>query len=184
MNGPAAAPGRDRERVVLARRAAELSRPIQTKTDDDVLELLLVTVGAEQVALPLGHLREVLPASSVTRVPGANGTLTGLLGGHGDPLPVASLASLLGLGTRARPIDQWVVVLDDRSAPLGLLADSADDVVAVSASSLSAAPDSAGLVKGLAPGGVLVLDPTVVLGDGRLFLSLPRPMEEAPWDEA
>jgi chemotaxis signal transduction protein len=89
----------------------------------------------------------------------------------------------------SRPVDeQWVAVLADADAPVGLLADAAEDIVEVPAGELSTAPEAGGLVAAVAPGGVLVLDGAALLRDPRLSLSpsesRPDPTQEPSWHDA
>lgn len=176
-------PSRD-DTALLDARAAELARPLQDESDAQQIEMLVLNVGDRQVAVPVEHLSEVRPPSRLTRVPAAGGALVGLLGGHSGTLAVASLAQLLGLVPQVAPDEQWVAVLHDGAAPLGLLADSAEGVLRVSERDLTPLPDVGGLVMAGAPGGTLVLDPAAVLTDARVFFTPPRPMEELPWDDA
>lgn len=170
--------------ALLAARAAELARPLDEHRGDETLDLLVVAVGSQQVALTLADVREVRPPGPVAQVPGSHGALAGVVGGHGDALVVAALADLLGLAATLPAHEQWVVVLHHRLAPLGLLADTALDIVTVGRGELSAPTDPGGLTSALLPGGAVVLDTAVLLRDPRLSLTPPDPTEEPPWHEA
>jgi chemotaxis signal transduction protein len=168
---------------VLAARAAELARPLaEDAAEQQVLDVLLLSIGEQQVAVPLDALQGVRAPQPLTAVPGASGVLAGVIGGRGDAVAVASLAALLGLAASSPPDQQWVVVLDD-AAPLGLLADTADEIVRLHSSDLTVS-DDATLVAALAAGGILVLDPAAVLRDPRLFLHQTDATEEPTWHEA
>lgn len=174
----------DDPRLLLEARAAELARPVTEESDSGSLEMLVVSVSGRQVGIPVEHLREVRTPGHVTRVPGSNGVLIGLVGGYGGALAAASLARMLGLPSAVRPDEQWVAVLDDRSSPLGLFVDTADGLLTVAAADLSRQPESGGLVMARAPGGTLVLDPAAVLSDSSAFCTPPRPRKGVPWDDA
>jgi purine-binding chemotaxis protein CheW len=163
---------------VLSSRAAALARPLEESDTGEVLELVVLLVGDRRVALPVASLREVRPPGPVARIPGAHGALAGVVAGHGEALAVADLAAVLRQPARAAPDTQWLAVLAHPTAPLGLLVDSADDVVALPARELSSAPEPGGTVLGVAPDGLLVLDPAALLDDPRLFLSSPDTSEE------
>lgn len=169
--------------AVLAVRAAELARPLDGEQETDTLELLLVTAGAQQVAIPVQDVREVRPPGPVAQVPGSTGALVGVVGGHGEPLAVASLTALLGLPLTLLAAEQWLLVLDHPRAPLGLLADAALDVVRVGQAELSAPTDPGGLTRALLPGGAVVLDTVALLRDPRLSIPVPDQTEESPWPE-
>lgn len=171
--------------AVLAARAADLARPLEQEHATDSVDVLLATVGGQQVALAVGSLREVRPPTPLAPVPGTSAVLVGIASGHAEALVVASLAALLGLSSAVASTEQWVVVLDDPTAPVGLLVDTADDVVSLDRQDLSPPPESSAVIAALARGGVLLLDIHALLGDPRLFLTArPDPMEVISWQDA
>jgi purine-binding chemotaxis protein CheW len=179
-----AQPAVDVELGLLARRARDLARPLDDQQDRSNLDLLLVAVGEQQVALAVEDVRGVRPPGAVSHVPGGQGALVGLAGGHGDALAVAALSHLLALpGTRPAH-EQWVVVLEHPSAPLGLLVDAALDIVSVHETELRPPSDPGVLIRALLPQGALVLDTPALLRDPRLSLRATDPAEETPWPHA
>lgn len=169
--------------AVLAARAVELARALDAQQEASTLDLLLVTAGAQQVAIPVQDVREVRPPGPVAQVPGSTGALVGVVGGHGDPLAVASLTALLGLPLTVPAAEQWLLVVDHPTAPLGLLADAALDVVTVAHEELRSPTDRGGLTRALLPEGTVVLDTGALLRDPRLSIPLPDQTEESPWSE-
>lgn len=169
---------------LLARRARELARPLDDQQDRSTLDLLLVAVGEQQVALAVQDVREVRPPGTVSQVPGGEGPLVGLAGGHGDALAVAALSHLLALPDTGPADEQWVVVLDHSTAPLGLLVDAAVDIVTVEQTELRPPSEPGVLIRALLPQGALVLDTSALLRDPRLSLRPPDPTEEPLWPHA
>lgn len=169
------------EQDLLLARAVELARPLADDSDGRTVDLLVLRVGDQRVAVPLEDVCEVRPPSPLARVPGCNDVLLGLVGGHGDALAVAALGRLLAIPGAAPPDRQWVAVLTHPTAPLGLLADTADDIVMVGRDELSAPPDSHALVHALAPDGTVVLDIVALLRDPRLSLHAHHPTKEHSW---
>lgn len=171
--------------ALLTARAADLARPLQHRRTGTSLELLLATLGDQRVALPAQALREVRPPTPLAPVPGTSEVLLGIAAGHAQALAVASLAALLGVASAAPSTVQWLLVLDDATAPVGLLVDSVDDVVSVDGQGLGPPPEGSALIAGLAPDGALVLDIPALLGDARLFLDArPEPTEADSWHHA
>lgn len=167
-----------REAATLHARAVELARPLDDDAQDGRLALLVLEVGGQQVALPVADLREVRPPSPVTPVPGGSSVLAGLVGGRGAGLAAVSLAALLGRSAAVALDEQWVAVLDHPTAPLGLLADAAVDIVTVDSSTLSLPTGAGELVTALLPGGALLLDAAALLRDPRLSLDPLDPTKE------
>jgi chemotaxis signal transduction protein len=166
---------------LLASRAVELAEPLEDEADAGTIDLLVLAVGDQQVAVRLQDVRAVRPPGPVTLVPRTGEALAGVVGGYGEVLPVAGLGALLGLAPALPPEQQWVVALDDPAAPLGVLADAAVDIIAVRPEDLSQPSDSASLVAALLPDGTVVLDAAGLLSDPRVSFPPPDPTEEPSW---
>lgn len=71
-------------------------------TDDDeapgVTTYVLVEVGGTSYCLDVGHVHGVVPKGPVTRVPGADSTIRGVINVRGRVLPLGDLAVVLGSG--------------------------------------------------------------------------------------
>lgn len=83
-------------------------------------------VSGEVYGLPVRYVTEVAETGSLTAVPGAPGHLLGVRNLRGSVVPVASLASLLGLAPSAAP--ERLVVCEHRAVRLGLAVDAVADV--------------------------------------------------------
>ena len=176
MRAPQAA--RPADDVVLAERARALARPPEEAVPDDTVDLLVLTVGGQAVAVPVRDVSEVRPPGPLAEIPGSNGVLTGLAGHHGDVLAVASLAALLGLVAAVPEQEQWVAVLHHPTAPLGLLADAAVDIVPATRAEMTSPSEPDGLVAAVLPDGTVVLRTDALLRDPRLMLTPNHPTEE------
>ncbi len=124
---------------------------------------LLVRVGEQICAVPVGAVRRVVRALTVHPLPGARAELAGLAEFAGEPLPVLDLGRLIGAPIGPHPLFPVTVVVWSRTADgreaIGLAADEALEVVDLSASSWLPA---AGFLVGEALVGdqvVRVLDP-------------------------
>jgi chemotaxis signal transduction protein len=166
---------------LLASRAAALARPLDDEADVGTIDLLVLALGDQQVAVRLQDVRAVRPPGPVTLVPQTGTALAGVVGGYGEVLPVAGLGGLLGLTPGLPPDQQWVLVLHDPAAPLGLLTDAAVDILTIRPADLIAPADSAALVAAVLPDGTVVLDGPAVLSDPRVSFRPPYPTEEPSW---
>lgn len=184
MTAPTAATSGARAESRLDARAGELARPDDDGLGGHPIDVLLVTVGGQLIGLPVDALREVRPPTTFAPVPGAGTVLVGVIAGHGEALPVASLSTLLGLTPAPPSIQQWVVVLDDTAAAVGLLVDTANDIVSLDSEGLSPPPRDSVLIAAVAHDGVLVLDAAALLADPRLFHAAQRDSTEVSWHDA
>ncbi len=144
--------------------AKETASPAERRTGH-----LLVRVGEQICALPVGAVRRVVRALSVHPLPGARPELAGLAEFAGEPLPVLDLARLINAPIGPHPLFPVTVVVWSRTADgreaIGLAADEALEVVDLSGASLL---PTAGFLVGealVADQLVRVLDPDR-LGDG------------------
>jgi purine-binding chemotaxis protein CheW len=132
-----------------------------------VSRVLVVRVGAERVAVPIGAVREVLDAPEVWPVPLAPSAVCGQVAVRGQHVPVLDLAVLLGI-PREAPGAPVVLVMGD-----GAYALAVDDAVdfwdpgASAARPLPAGADQRAPLRGLLQEGTqvaLVVDETVLMG--------------------
>jgi chemotaxis signal transduction protein len=150
---------------VLEARARALAQPPSAPADD-AGELLVFTVGDTRLGVPLDRVREVLPPGPTTLLPGGPHALAGVRVVHGQLVVVANPGPVLGVEERRPPSSRFAVVLEDRWAPVGLLADAIDGVVREDPAARPAG--GAGFVESVTAEGVLVLDVDALLADPRL----------------
>lgn len=99
------------------------------------LRLLLFRCGGQVFAVEAGAVREIVPASPPTRIPGAPGAVRGLINVRGILVTVVDAAGAVGLA--ASPSGAGTVILVERkSRPVGLLVEEVLDLVTVPPSSL------------------------------------------------
>jgi chemotaxis signal transduction protein len=85
--------------AVFERRARELARQLDDHAPRRLhARVLVVTCGRERYGLPAENLREVVPATKPTALPGLPAWLPGVVAIHGAPICVVDLPELLGVG--------------------------------------------------------------------------------------
>jgi purine-binding chemotaxis protein CheW len=92
------------------------------------LRLLLFRCGGQVLAVEAGAVREILPASPPTRLPGADAAVQGLVNVRGTLVPVVDAAAAAGLG---RGTGGTVILVERRGRPVGLAVDEVLDLVTV-----------------------------------------------------
>jgi chemotaxis signal transduction protein len=98
--------------------------------DQSALRLVLFRLGSLVCAAPATGVREVIPAGSPTRIPGASRGVSGLLNLRGTLLTVVSGSRVIGLeGPELSP--ESVLVLDRGGRAVGLAVDEVLDLVEV-----------------------------------------------------
>jgi chemotaxis signal transduction protein len=151
-------------RAILAARARRLARPVADETGNalDAMDLLLVRVGDEQLAVPLASIVAVARPGHIARLPRAVAPVFGVTAWRGRPLTVLSVAA-----AQAAASDQTrlVVLGTGARAALALVVDAVDDVRRVLHAELGPPGPGPrhGYALGVTPDGLLVLSGDALL---------------------
>lgn len=151
-------------RELLARRARQLARPLADGNDaiDDPLDLLIVEVASEHLAIPLESIVAIARAGSTTPLPRAVAPVFGVTAWRGRPLTVLTLAP----GAPASDAEARLIVLGSGSrAALAIAADAVHDVTRIARGSLGPVGPGprAHYALGVSPDGILVVDGNALL---------------------
>ena len=133
---------------------------------------VLFRVGEADYVLPAADVIQMESFSGATEVPGCAPHVAGLVQIRGRVIPVIDLRMRFGLAPLARTLDSRVIVVADGSRHVGLLADSARQVVRIEADAFQAPPEvireqSRGFVNSIARAGtgvVMRIDFAKVIG--------------------
>ena len=99
---------------------------------DTALHFLTFRIGDRQLAFPLEKVERVIRMAALVPVPEAPEWISGLLNLHGRVMPVISLRKRLGLSHREAHPDFRILVMQTQDRKLGVMAESVEEVVAVS----------------------------------------------------
>jgi len=134
---------------------------------------VLFRVGDTNYVLPAGDVLQMESYEGATAVPGTAGYVAGLVQVRGRVVPVVDLRARFGLPPVAPTIDTRVVVVQSAERTVGLLVDSAREVVELEAGALKPPPaviasGGHGFVKAVAQTGkrlVMLIDFAKVIGE-------------------
>jgi purine-binding chemotaxis protein CheW len=168
----------DRLQQVLEERARLLARPAVDHAGEDVVELVVLTVGAERYGIDVRLVREVRPLAGLAPVPGTPGVWAGLVNLRGSLCPVLSLRHYLQVaapGGEAVAAGPGVLAVVTVPFPAALLVDAAAEVRRCRPDELrpvqAAAGDRAHMAVTAVSADLLqVLDPAAVLADPALMV--------------
>ncbi|HEU4382983.1 MAG TPA: chemotaxis protein CheW [Anaeromyxobacteraceae bacterium] len=119
-------------------------------------EVLVFELGAEEYALDIGVVREILRAPPITEVPRAPAHVLGITMVRGQVIAVHDPRRRLGLGAAPAGPGARVVVCDAGRGPLGLLVDGVSQVLRLPPSALEPRPQ-----------GIAGIDSDFIAGVGR-----------------
>jgi purine-binding chemotaxis protein CheW len=133
---------------------------------------VVFTVGEAVYVIPSTEVREMETFHGATRIPGTLAYVAGLVQIRGRVIPVIDLRARFGLGPIERTLDTRVIVVSEGDREVGLLADSAREVLKIEPDAFGPPPDvvsaqAAGFVNAIADVGkrlVLRLDTSRVIG--------------------
>jgi purine-binding chemotaxis protein CheW len=136
----------------------------------ETLRLVCFELRGQELALPIGDVRETLPVQPVTRVFLSPACLAGVFSLRGEIVPVIDLGVLLGLARTDVGEDSKIVVVEHAAGTAGVIVDRLRDLRTLD-QALEPAPTNlpaeiAGLLLGIAAtstGTVRVLDARAVL---------------------
>jgi len=132
---------------------------------------LLFQLGADRYALPVRHVREVLPLVELKKIPQAPPGVAGVFSFHGEAVPVLDLSEFI-LGQPARPsLSTRILLVHYRQHLLGLIAENTTETIRRDAADFI----DAGVTVGSAPYlGPVATDACGVIQRVELDLLLPE----------
>jgi purine-binding chemotaxis protein CheW len=125
--------------------------PIQIVDDEAaeaiVLErMVLFVVGEHRFGVPIGHIREIIPARPYTPLPGSGEHVCGLINLRGRIVTVIDLGAQLRLSPAASMAEHSIVIVEHRGKPVGLAVEQVARIVEVDPATLR---DGADALRGL-----------------------------------
>lgn len=134
---------------------------------------VLCKIADAEYVLPADHVLQMESFSGATKVPGAAAPVAGLVQIRGRVVPVLDLRVVFGFPAIPPTLDSRVVVMQQAKRTVGLLVDSAREVVTIPAADFKAPPgvvsdQTDGFVKAVAQKGnrlLMLIDFTKVIGE-------------------
>jgi purine-binding chemotaxis protein CheW len=134
---------------------------------------VLCRIAEAEYVLPAADVLQMESYVGATKVPGAGAQVAGLVQIRGRVVPVLDLRVVFGLPAIAPTLDSRVVVMKRDERTIGLLVDSAREVVKIPAADFQPPPpvvaqQTDGLVKAVAQTGnrlLMLIDFTRVIGE-------------------
>lgn len=107
-------------------------------------QYLTFQLGDELFAFDVLRTNEVLEVTQVTRIPGANDAMIGVINLRGSVVPVIDLRKRLNMPEKERTVDTSIIIIDtdygDEKITLGVLVDAAKQVIMLDKTQLEPPP--------------------------------------------
>ncbi len=126
-------------------------------------QLVVFSLGAEEYALPITQVQEIIRYTEPRTVASKTQWIKGVISLRGKIVPVCDLAARLGVSAVLSP-DAKIVIVETGGGTAGVIVDEVEEVLTVDASSLDAVPAA----------GTDVIDAIAKIGDRLVVLLKPE----------
>ena len=113
-------------------------------TAEEVKQLISFTVGAEEYGLELLRVKEVIRMRQITWLPKAPSCIKGIINLRGDVIPIVDLRDRFGLESIEQTAMTRVIVVEVDGRLIGMVVDSASQVVRLPADQFDPPPPMVG----------------------------------------
>jgi purine-binding chemotaxis protein CheW len=112
----------------------------------EMKQLISFTVGAEEYGLELLRVKEVIRMRQITWLPKAPPCVKGIINLRGDVIPIVDLRERFGLAAQEQTAITRVIVVEVEGRMVGMVVDSASQVVRIPADQFDPPPTVMGQV--------------------------------------
>jgi purine-binding chemotaxis protein CheW len=123
--------------------------PNISEESTQVRQLVAFHLGGEQYALPIEQIQEVIRYTEPRAVASEDPWVIGVISLRGKIVPVADLASRLGISA-THSEDSKVVIVETAGHTFGLIVDAVDEVLSIDEQQIDTNFSSADFVRGIA----------------------------------
>jgi purine-binding chemotaxis protein CheW len=107
--------------------------------EDTARQLVVFTIGAEQYAVPITQVQEIILYTPLRSVASNDPWMKGVLSLRGKIVPVYDLGARLGVSTQLTE-DSNIMILDTGAQTVGLIVEAVDEVLSIEDRDLENAP--------------------------------------------
>ncbi len=111
----------------------------------EVKQLISFTVGTEEYGLELLCVKEVIRMRHITWLPKAPACMKGIINLRGDVIPIVDLREKFGLVAQEQTAMTRIIVVEVEGRPVGMVVDSASQVVRVATDQFEPPPPMMGM---------------------------------------
>ena len=109
-------------------------------TRGELRQFISFSVGEEEYGLELLRVKEVIRVRQITRLPKAPSFVKGIINLRGDVIPIIDLRDKFGLEAKDATATTRVIVVEVEAKLMGMVVDSASQVVRISADQIDPPP--------------------------------------------
>jgi purine-binding chemotaxis protein CheW len=107
---------------------------------DSTNQLVVFSLGAEEYALPIEAVHEIIRYTEPRSVASSVGWIRGVISLRGKIVPVYDLAARLGPGRSADGTDQKIIIVETATDKAGVVVDDVQEVLTIDVEQLESVP--------------------------------------------
>lgn len=117
-----------------------MSTTVQTRSLSDTRQLVVFTLGAEEYALPIVKVQEVIRYTEPRSVDASLCWVRGVISLRGKIIPICDLAARLGTQREHDAESAKIVIVDADTGTAGLIVDEVNEVLTIDSEQLDPVP--------------------------------------------
>ncbi|MFZ3577036.1 chemotaxis protein CheW [Virgibacillus sp. DJP39] len=130
---------------------------------EEFLKVIVFQLKEQQYGVDIQHVRSIERLNEVTKVPGTSEFIKGVINLRGDITPIVDLKERLQIGSTSITGETRVLIVDVNNVQVGLIVDSATDVIDIDPNVIEDAPKIIGGVNEAFISGVAKLESKLLI---------------------
>lgn len=164
-------PQSDEAQQIMRARAKIFSQRAQQQTSEVSERYIRFRLGkAALYGVPYASMKEILPATKVSRVPCTPVFIAGIVNYRGELLTVLDLRKIFHIQHDEQQEKSWIIVVREGKLKVGLIADGIDDNDEFAPMHLAPPLDDNELIRGIHQGKVVMLNVSAIFTNAALMI--------------
>lgn len=113
------------------------------ETQNELSQLVSFNLGAEEYAVEVLKVREIIRMTSITHIPNTPPSIEGIINLRGKVIPIVSLRSRFNMMESDRDQHTRIMVMDIDGKLMGFIVDGVSEVIRISSSEIQPPPSMA-----------------------------------------
>lgn len=112
-----------------------------TQPSQQIVQVATFRLGAEEYGVDISQIREIIRIVDITRVPRTPDFMEGVINLRGQLIPIVDLRCRFGMPRAERTKDTRIIVAEIGSKRVGMIVDSANEVLNIPIEAIEEAPE-------------------------------------------
>ncbi|MED3660420.1 chemotaxis protein CheW [Ureibacillus sp. FSL K6-8385] len=116
-------------------------------SEQDIIKVIVFQLADKEYAIPVSHVQGIEKMIHITRVPGTERFVKGVINLRGVVTPIIDLRERFGLPPAEKTESVRIIIVQLDGMEAGFIVDSANDVLDISADSIEPQPEVVGAIE-------------------------------------